>query len=142
LVIPAAPSYDPWSWIVWGREVVAGDLSTIGAVSWKPLPVLLTTPFSLFGDAAPDLWLLVARTLGFGAVMAAASIGCRLAGRLGGLLAGGSLLMSTWLWDPVLLGGSEGGAILFVLAAVDRHLARLDALETGDGGELFAAVSA
>ena len=26
--------------------------------SWKPLPVLFTTPFSLFGDdAAPDLWL-------------------------------------------------------------------------------------
>jgi len=49
-VIPAAPSHDPWSWIVWGREVMAGDLQTAGGVSWKPLPVLFTAPFSVFGD--------------------------------------------------------------------------------------------
>ena len=130
-LIPAGPSYDPWSWIVWGREVMEGDLQTTGAVSWKPLPVLFTAPFSLFGDAAPNLWLLVARALAFGAVIAAASIGARLAGRLGGVLAGASLLISASLWDPVLLGGSEGGAILFVLAAVDRHLA-------GRFGQAFA----
>src|SRR3954451_18354380 len=53
---PAAPTYDPWAWIIWGREIVHLDLSTAEGPSWKPLPVLLTTPFSLFGGLAPDLW--------------------------------------------------------------------------------------
>ena len=38
---PSAPTYDPWAWIVWGREVLHLDLSTVGGPSWKPLPVLL-----------------------------------------------------------------------------------------------------
>jgi hypothetical protein len=123
LAIPSAPAYDPWSWIVWGREVLAGDLQTEGAISWKPLPVLFTAPFSLFGAAAPDLWLLTARAAAFGAVLFAVSIGFRLAGRLGGFLSGGLLLMSARLWEPVLLGFSEGGVVFCVLAAVDAHLA-------------------
>jgi hypothetical protein len=53
---PSAPTYDPWAWIIWGREVLHLDLSTVDGPSWKPLPVLLTTPFALFGSAAPDLW--------------------------------------------------------------------------------------
>jgi hypothetical protein len=50
LLAPGAPTYDPWSWIIWGREVVHLDLSTAGGPSWKPLPVLFTAPFSLLGD--------------------------------------------------------------------------------------------
>ena len=123
LALPSALSYDPWSWIVWGREVVAGDLNTARAVSWKPLPVLFTTPFSLFGDLAPDLWLLVARAAAFGAIAAAASVGFRLAGRVGAVLSAGLLLSGAWFWGPALTGGSEGALVLCVLAAVDRHLA-------------------
>src|SRR6188472_1348872 len=61
LLEPGSPTYDPWAWLIWGREVVHLDLSTVGGPSWKPLPVLLTTPFALFGSLAPDLWLFVAR---------------------------------------------------------------------------------
>ena len=45
---------------------------TEGGPSWKPLPILFTAPFSLFGqDMAPYLWLWVARAGGlFGCVMA------------------------------------------------------------------------
>ena len=43
-LIPSAPTYDPWAWIVWGREILHLDLSTVDGPSWKPLPVLLTTP--------------------------------------------------------------------------------------------------
>ena len=50
---PSAPTYDPWAWIVWGREVLHLDLSTVDGPSWKPLPVLLTTPFALTGPLAP-----------------------------------------------------------------------------------------
>ena len=38
---PSAPTYDPWAWIVWGREILHLDLSTVDGPSWKPLPVLL-----------------------------------------------------------------------------------------------------
>src|SRR5579884_754971 len=67
LLIPSTPSYDPWAWLVWGREIVHLNLQTTGGPSWKPLPMIFTTVFALFGGAAPDLWLVVARA---GAVMA------------------------------------------------------------------------
>jgi hypothetical protein len=68
---PSTPSYDPWSWLIWGREIfhaltgtgpaVDGSLHIAGGSSWKPLPVIFTTVFALFGSAQPNLWLLVAR---------------------------------------------------------------------------------
>src|SRR5437764_4551572 len=71
LLIPSTPSYDPWAWLVWGREIVHFKLQTTGGPTWKPLPVIFTTLFAPFGKAAPDLWLVVARA---GAVMAAAMV--------------------------------------------------------------------
>ena len=40
LLLPSAPTYDPWAWIIWGREITALDLNTVDGPSWKPLPVL------------------------------------------------------------------------------------------------------
>ena len=123
LLIPAAPSYDPWSWLVWGREVLQGDLRTETGPSWKPLPVLFTAPFSLFGDAAPSMWMVVARAFALGSAVVAGALGLRLAGWAGALLAGVPLAVVPFLWRPVLLGGSEGALVFFVLLAVQRHLA-------------------
>jgi hypothetical protein len=67
LLLPSTPSYDPWAWLIWGREIVHLNLHTAGGPSWKPLPVIFTTVFALFGGAQPYLWLLVARA---GALMA------------------------------------------------------------------------
>src|SRR4051812_47049785 len=61
LLLPSVPTQDSWSWIVWGREVLHLSLDTTSGSSWKPLPVLFTTLFSVFGDAAPELWLMMAR---------------------------------------------------------------------------------
>jgi hypothetical protein len=61
LLLPSAPTYDPWAWIIWGREIAHLDLVTTGGPSWKPLPVAFTTIFSFFGSWSPDLWLVVAR---------------------------------------------------------------------------------
>lgn len=130
-LLPSAPSYDPWAWLIWGREVLEGDLRTASGPSWKPLAVLLTAPLSLVGQAAPDLWLFLTRAATFGAVVAGASVALRLGGRAAALIAGVLLLSGTWLWEPVLLGNSEGALILFVLAAVERHLA-------GRVGQAFA----
>src|SRR4051794_16320777 len=59
-ILPTVPSYDPWSWIVWGREIVNPHLgfSTGGGPSWKPLPVIFTAVYGLFGGAAPTLWVI------------------------------------------------------------------------------------
>lgn len=65
-VLPTVPSYDPWSWIVWGREVSDPHLSFVlsGGPSWKPLPFLFTTVWGFFGGAAPTLWVATARWAG------------------------------------------------------------------------------
>jgi hypothetical protein len=79
LLAPSTPSYDPWSWNLWAREIVHGHLTiTDTGTSWKPLPMIFTIPFALLGSAGPDLWLVVARA---GAV-AAALMAFRLAHRL------------------------------------------------------------
>jgi hypothetical protein len=143
LLIPSTPSYDPWAWLVWGREIVHLKLHTTGGPTWKPLPVIFTTLFAPFGKAAPDLWLVVARA---GAVMAAAmvfkmswrltrAIGERLVGDAGGgpalligpaLMAGViafvSLVFSGGYISDNALGYSEGLMTALVLIAFDRHL--------------------
>ncbi|MDQ6841565.1 MAG: hypothetical protein M3025_03975, partial [Actinomycetota bacterium] len=137
LLIPSTPSYDPWAWLVWGREIIHLDLHTTGGPTWKPLPVIFTTVFALFGKAQPDLWLVIARA---GAVMAAAMV-FRLSFRLTRMLAPGaegrgllapavlagaiasvSLVFSGGFISDNALGYSEGLMTALVLIAVDRHL--------------------
>jgi hypothetical protein len=67
LVVAPAPSYDPWAWLLWGREVAGGTLSTEEGPAFKPLPVLVCAPLSLLGGAAPTAWVVLARA---GAVLA------------------------------------------------------------------------
>jgi hypothetical protein len=143
LLIPSTPSYDPWAWLVWGREIIHINLQTTGGPSWKPLPMLFTTVFALFGKAQPDLWLIVARA---GAVMAVVMVfkvawrltrdlvagwrepepGARwpvfVAPALAGLIAAGSLVNSGGFISDNALGYSEGLATALALIAVDRYL--------------------
>ena len=46
LVVAPAPSYDPWAWLLWGREVAHGTLSTAEGPAFKPLPVALAATTS------------------------------------------------------------------------------------------------
>jgi hypothetical protein len=94
LLVPAAVTYDAWAWLTWGREVAHLDLVTAGGPSWKPLPVMVTMVLSLFGDAAPALWLVVARTGALLALAAAFVLGRRLAGRVAGALAAVLLVLT------------------------------------------------
>ena len=80
VLAPIEPLYDAWAWLVWGRELTELDLDTSAGPSWKPLPVLIAAPLTLFGDAAPDLWLVVARA----AWLAVPVLAWRLAARLEG----------------------------------------------------------
>jgi hypothetical protein len=128
---------------VWGREIVHLNLHTTGGPTWKPLPVIFTTAFAPLGHAAPDLWLLVART---GALMAgamcfrvawrltrgfahgdgatragSARIARLLAPALAGLIAAGTLLNAQGVISQDALGYSEGLMVALVLIALERH---------------------
>jgi hypothetical protein len=121
-LVPAAPTYDPWAWIIWGREILHLDLSTVDGPSWKPLPVLLTTPFALFGGLAPDLWLFVARAGTLAGVWFAFRLGRRLGGLPAGLAAAAPYALAPWTLRNGAMGNSEGIMVALVFAAVDRHL--------------------
>jgi hypothetical protein len=144
LLIPSTPSYDPWAWLVWGREIIHINLQTTGGPTWKPLPVIFTTIFALFGKAQPDLWLVVARAGAFAAVVMVFRLSFRLTREIGsyftkandaadrivawlpGLLAGGiaalGLAFSGGYLSSNALGYSEGLATAAILIAVERHL--------------------
>lgn len=102
LFLPAALGFDPWAWLVWGREVPRLDLDTTGGPSWKPLPVLLTTMLAPLGAAAVPVFMVLMRTA---ALLAVAGVH-RLATRLGGPAAGAVavlLLIVTPDGDPRFL---------------------------------------
>src|SRR3954469_2583194 len=125
---PSPPPSDPWAWILWGREILPLDLVTEGGPSWKPFPVLFTTPFALFGQTiAPYLWLWVARAGGlFGCVMAyrmaSRLIGGRVYGAIAGVCAFAALLSSNKFVRDAALGNSEPMLAGIVLWAFERHL--------------------
>ena len=79
LRLPAIVGYDPWVWLIWGRELTRGTLSSDGTIAWKPLPVLVTALLAPFGEAAPQLWLLVSRAVGLSGLVAVGSVAARLA---------------------------------------------------------------
>src|ERR687895_1211823 len=83
LLLPSEPSYDPWAWFVWSREIAGLELDTDGGPSWKPLPVLLLAFAAPLGDDVPvTLWIVLAR--------AGALLGLVLAYRLAARFAGGA----------------------------------------------------
>jgi hypothetical protein len=123
LLLPWALAFDPQAWVVWGRDAAHFALDTRGGPSWKPLPVVVMTPLSLTGSAAPALWLIVARAGGLLAVAGAAVLATRLAGPVAGAVAAALMLLSTWWAFNTALGNSEGLLAAAVLWAIVAHLA-------------------
>jgi hypothetical protein len=128
LLLPSEPSYDPWAWIVWGREVFELQLDTSGGPSWKPGPVLLTTLFAPLGEIddglPPALWLVFARAGGLLAIVLAYRLGRRLgaAAAVAGVIAAVALATLP-LWLRYLAHGNEAPlAVALMLWAVERHL--------------------
>jgi hypothetical protein len=132
-VLPTVPSYDPWSWLSWGREVVDPHLGfeISGGPSWKPLPWFFTIVYALFGSAAaPTLWVITARAGGLLGLVAAYRLAARLVGAprwaavtAGVLAAGGVVVTQEWFYY-MFRGTSEPMLIATSLWAVDRHLER------------------
>jgi hypothetical protein len=132
-VLPTVPSYDPWAWITWGREVTDSHLNFAisGGPSWKPLPWLFTTVYSLFGSAAtPTLWVITARAGGLLGLVAAYRLAARVVGAprwalvTAGLLAAGGIVVTQEWFYYMFRGTSEPMLIACALWAIDRHLER------------------
>ena len=126
LALPATLAFDPWAWLVWGREIGHLELDTTGGPSWKPLPVLVTTVLGAAGDLAPTLWLVVARTAGLLAVVVTYRLAARFAGPAAGVVAAGLLLLTPdggpRFLRLVIEGHSAPVTATLCLWAVDRHL--------------------
>lgn len=144
LALPFWPVYDPWAWLIWGRELAHGGLETAAGPSWKPLPVLVCAPLSLLGDAAPKAWLFVARTGWICAPLLAGLLAARLAGEdtgrwrwAGAALAAGSVALTADSFTPPLrqfTGGlSEPLLVALVLGAIWAALDERRGLALGLG---------
>ncbi len=124
LLVYREPTYDPTAWLIWGRQIAHGTLDTVNGPSWKPLPVLFTTPLSLLGDTlAPALLLVLARIGGLISILTAYRVASRLAGRrAAGVIAAVALLLASEYLLNWIRGTSEGWLVALSLLAVDRHL--------------------
>jgi len=132
LLLPSAPSYDPWAWIVWGREILLLEFDTTGGPSWKPLPVAFTLLFAPLGEIddaiPPALWLIVARAGAVLALVMAFRLARRLTGSDGpagigaGVLAAAALVLVPQSLRYTAHGNEVPLAIALMLWAVDRHL--------------------
>ena len=122
LLLPWALAFDPQAWVVWGRDAGRLALDTSGGPSWKPLPVVVTTPLALTGDPAPALWLIVARAGGLLALAGAWVLAARIGGGAAGAAAAAVMALSPWWLFNTALGNSEGLLAAAVLWAVLAHL--------------------
>ncbi len=134
-VLPTVPSYDPWSWIDWGRAMfdphISFDLG--GGPSWKPLPVVFTAIWSLFGGAAPTLWVITSRIGGLLGLWGVWRLTSRLSGggwlgHFAGALAAFGIVLTgrvdqAWYYY-FLHGTSESMLIGLTVWAVDGMLER------------------
>jgi hypothetical protein len=145
--LPSLPSYDPFSWIIWGRELahqlIGPHLSFVvhGGPSWKPLPVLFTTIFGFFGHDQVALWVIFSRAVGLYGLYLAFVLGARLgaterrrvAGPLAGVLSAVAVaIMLDWI-HYMFRATSEPLTVTATLLWVDWHLRdrRLLALSAG-----------
>ena len=116
LVVAPAPSYDPWAWLLWGREVAGGGLSTLEGPAFKPLPVAVCTLLAPLGSAAPWLWVLIVRAAAVVAALLAFDLARGLAGgsRLAGALGAVAVLLCGAL--PAYTAAGAEPALLLALA--------------------------
>lgn len=140
LALPSGPTYDPYAWLIWGRELTHAGLSTTsGGTSWKPLPAVVDAALTPLGHRAADGWLVVARAGALFAVFMAVRLAIRFAapGRrvVAGTVAAASLVLTQEWVRRNGVGDAEGLMVALGLLAIDRHL-------DGRRGQAFALLVA
>jgi hypothetical protein len=128
------PGFDPYGWLVWGRQTVAGNLDTNAAPSWKPLPYLFTAPFGLFGHYQLWLWMVTSLAVSLGGAVFAARIAYRLTlrdgsdsedrwpGWVAAAFAAAAYFGLSSYWHYMLSAQSDPMIVTLCLAAIDCHL--------------------
>jgi hypothetical protein len=144
LAVAPAPAYDPWSYLLWGREIAHGTLSTAEGPAFKPLAVALGALLAPFGDdVAPVAWVILARAAALIAVGLAFVVGRRLGGTVAGVIAAAGVAFCgafpayaasgdvTGLFVGLVLAGLlawwDGRFALVLVAAVASCLLRVEA---------------
>src|ERR687891_1669222 len=129
LLLPSEPSYDPWAWLVWGREIAHLELDTEGGPTWKPLPVALLALVAPLGDEVPvALWVVIARAGALLAMVIAYRLAARLAGGPAPLRAVAGATAAVFLiltpdWFQLAAHASEAPlAVALMLWGIERHL--------------------
>jgi hypothetical protein len=117
-VIAPAPSYDPWAWLLWGREIAHGTLSTQEMPAFKPLTVAVCTLLAPLGGAAPETWVIVARAGMVVAVVLAFVLGRDLGGWVAGTVAAVGVAFTGDLIGYSAAGAEPGWAIALALAGM------------------------
>jgi hypothetical protein len=125
------PGFDPYGWLVWGHQTVAGNLNTNAAPSWKPLPYLFTLPYGLFGHYQLWLWMVTSLAISLAGAVFAGRIAYRLtasdsdrryaAYAAAAFAAAGYFGISTY-WHYMLSAQSDPMIVTLCLAAIDCHL--------------------
>ena len=125
------PGFDPYGWLVWGRQTVAGNLDTNAAPSWKPLPYLFTAPYGLFGHYQLWLWMVTSLAVSLAGAVFAGRIAFALTARgsdrryaawvAAAFAAAGYFGISSY-WHYMLSAQSDPMIVALCLAAIDCHL--------------------
>ena len=134
------PGFDPYGWLVWGHQTVAGNLDTNAAPSWKPLPFLFTAPFGLFGHYQLWLWMVTSLAVSLAGAVFAGRIAYRLtpgeaegrvedggsqerwAGWVAAAFAAAAYFGISSYWHYMLSAQSDPMIVTLCLAAIDCHL--------------------
>jgi hypothetical protein len=135
------PGFDPYGWLVWGRQTLTLSLDTNAAPSWKPLPYLFTVPFALFGHYQVWLWMIASLAVSLSGVVFAGRIAYRLTGGfeapgaarprrypsvVAAIFAGAGVLLITdgvqGYWHYLLSAQSDPMIVALCLGAIDCAL--------------------
>ena len=125
------PGFDPYGWLVWGHQTLAGNLNTNAAPSWKPLPYLFVTPYAIAGHYQLWLWMITSMAVSLSGVIFAGRIAYRLtapgperryAGYAAAAFAGLALLGIQDYWHYILSFQSDPLIVSLCLGAIDCHL--------------------
>jgi membrane protein YdbS with pleckstrin-like domain len=125
------PGFDPYGWLVWGRQTLHLNLDTNAAPSWKPLPYLFTVPYALAGHYQLRLWMITAVAVALAGVVFAGRITYRLvdppperrwAGIVAAVFAGFALLGIQNYAHYILSSQSDPMIVSLCLGAIDCHL--------------------
>jgi hypothetical protein len=125
------PGFDPYGWLVWGHQTLAGALDTNAAPSWKPLPYLFTLPYALAGHFQLWLWMVTSVGVSLSGMVFAARIAYRLvdappgrrwAGVAAAIFAAFAVNLITQYWHYILSDQSDPMIVSLCLGAIDCGL--------------------